>query len=275
MEGPINFGERDKFWGLLTEGFELEPNYLANYNFPYYKDFFENYGFKCYFNQFTFTFDKKTPFSQAYIERAKAVLDHKEFHFTNIKKKNLDKFTEDFKQIYNEAWAKHLGVSKMTSTKAKAIINSIKPVIDEKTAWFGYYKNKPIAFFIMIPEVNQIFKHVNGKLNWWGKLIFLYHKIFQTNTKLLGLIFGVIPEFDGKGVTNAITLSARKVLQNYKKYQFLEMHGIGDFNPAMIKFVHKLGEVQRSKTHTTYRYLFDRNKLFKRMPQKKGRKNNN
>ena len=44
MDGPINFGERDKFWGLLIEGFS-EPLYAMNYNAPYYKDLFENYGF--------------------------------------------------------------------------------------------------------------------------------------------------------------------------------------------------------------------------------------
>ena len=42
MDGPINFGERDKWWGLLTKGFDLEPNYRCNYHLPYYKDLFEN-----------------------------------------------------------------------------------------------------------------------------------------------------------------------------------------------------------------------------------------
>src|SRR5690554_1643066 len=50
MDGPINFGERDQWWGLLVEGF-YEPLYNMNYNFPYYVDLFENYGFKTYFNQ--------------------------------------------------------------------------------------------------------------------------------------------------------------------------------------------------------------------------------
>jgi len=44
MDGPINFGENDNFWGLLVEGF-THPSYGMNYNFPYYKDLFEAYGF--------------------------------------------------------------------------------------------------------------------------------------------------------------------------------------------------------------------------------------
>ncbi len=43
MDGPINFGENDNFWGLLTEGF-VPASYGMNYNPTYYKAFFDNYG---------------------------------------------------------------------------------------------------------------------------------------------------------------------------------------------------------------------------------------
>ena len=36
MDGPINFGERDRWWGLVVEGFQ-EPMYCMNYNYPYYQ----------------------------------------------------------------------------------------------------------------------------------------------------------------------------------------------------------------------------------------------
>ena len=48
MDGPITFGENLVHWGLLTEGFTL-PTYGMPYNFPYYREPFEAYGFKTYF----------------------------------------------------------------------------------------------------------------------------------------------------------------------------------------------------------------------------------
>src|SRR6476661_9048703 len=45
MDGPINFGERDRWWGLVVEGFQ-EPLYCMNFNRPYYQGLFETYGFK-------------------------------------------------------------------------------------------------------------------------------------------------------------------------------------------------------------------------------------
>jgi len=50
MDGPINFGERDKWWGLLIEGFD-PPLYGMNYNAPYYKTLLENYGCEVFFYQ--------------------------------------------------------------------------------------------------------------------------------------------------------------------------------------------------------------------------------
>ena len=51
MDGPINFGQRRDWWGLLVEGFEFQPLYKNPYNPPYYKELFEHYGFRNYFNQ--------------------------------------------------------------------------------------------------------------------------------------------------------------------------------------------------------------------------------
>src|SRR4028119_1201420 len=48
MDGPINFGERDRWWGLLVDGFE-PPVYCLNFNPPYYAGLFEQYGFKVFF----------------------------------------------------------------------------------------------------------------------------------------------------------------------------------------------------------------------------------
>ena len=41
MDGPINFGQRRDWWGLLVEGYEFQPLYANPYNPPYYKELFE------------------------------------------------------------------------------------------------------------------------------------------------------------------------------------------------------------------------------------------
>ncbi|MGL1888518.1 MAG: hypothetical protein OCD76_18540 [Reichenbachiella sp.] len=268
MDGPVNFGDRDKWWGLLVDGFETEPNYQCNYNFPYYQQLFENYGFQVYFKQFTFIRNTFDAFSPRIQEKASRLGGNPDYSFEHLRMSNLEKYTEDFRQVYNQAWTAHEGVAELTEEQSEAIMKQMKPIIDEKIIWFAYFKGEPVAFYINLPEVNQIFKYLNGKLDTWGKIKFVWHKWRKTNKKMLGLVFGVVPAHQGKGLDGALVMAtAKMVQQDYKRYPILEMNWIGDFNRKMILVVKQIGG-EVGKTHHTYRYLFDRNKPFVRMPIK-------
>jgi hypothetical protein len=266
MDGPINFGDRDKWWGLLVEGFELEPNYNCNYNFPYYQQFFEEYGFKTYFEQITFRRKVLDPLNPRLKERAERIFKNPKYSFRHIKLKEIDTYTQYFREVYNLAWASHKGVPQLSQSMAKHLMKQMKPIIDEKVMWFGFYEDKPIAFFITLPEVNQIFKYVNGKMDLIGKIKFLWHQWRKTNKKLVGVVFGIVPEHQGKGVEGAIIETQMRLFEGeYQRYEDYEMNWIGDFNVRMIHVAEQVGG-DRGKIHKTYRYLFDRNKPFKRMP---------
>ncbi len=266
MDGPINFGERDKWWGLLVDGYEKEPNYCCNYHFPYYRDFFEAYGFQIYFKQYTYHRKVADPFHPRLIEKANRIAQDPNYHFEHFKKSEMEKYTEDFRSVYNQAWAKHDGVAGITEAQAKALMRQIKPIMDEKIIWYGYYKEEPVAFFLNLPEVNQIFKYVNGKLDFWGKLKFVWHQWRKTNKKMFGVVFGVTPKHQGKGVEGALVLATAQVVQgSYPRYPDLEMNWIGDFNPKMMRVVEQVG-ADIYKTHHTYRKIFDSTIPFKRSP---------
>ncbi len=266
MDGPINFGDRDRWWGLLVDGFDIEPNYCCNYNPPYYQDFFEAYGFQIYFKQFTYGRKTRDPFHPKIKAKADKVSQDPNYTFKHLTKNDLAKYTEDFRTVYNQAWASHKGVAEMSTLQAKNAMKKIKPIMDEKIIWYGYYNDEPIAFFLLLPEVNQIFKHVNGKLDWWGKLKFLYHKTTKSCNKMYGVVFGVVPKHQGKGVEGALIIATAKMVQDdYHRYEDLEMNWIGDFNPKMIRVVEQVGG-SVFKTHHTYRKLFDETKAFKRAP---------
>lgn len=273
MDGPINFGERDTWWGLLVNPFDLEPTYGMHYHHDYYQKLFENYGFKDYFQQYTYwsKLDKtylKENINHRIFSRAEAIFKTEGYDFRRIDKRQLDKFAEDFRTVYNKAWAKHLSTGEMTKARAAQIMQRMKPILEPDLMWFGYYNNEPIAFFLSLPELNQLFKHVNGQLNFIGKLKFLYYKMLKINRKAFGVIFGVIPEFQGKGVESAMGLAPTRVFwQSGFQYQEMELNWIGDFNPKMLAMTRLMG-VKKHKTYITYRYLFDRNAVFKRYAMK-------
>jgi hypothetical protein len=241
------------------------------YTKPYYVPFFEAYGFQDYFQQFTFgiptTWDKLTSMSQAVKDRAQRIFENPEYSFRTIDKRQLPAAAEQFRYIYNAAWGGHSGVKEMSAAQAQVLMQKLKPVIDEKIIYFAYYGDEPVAFFVCLPELNQVFKHVNGKLDLIGKLKFLWHMVLKTNRKAFGIVFGVAPAHQGKGLEAAIALRMPHEAAHNPAFQYqeLEMNWVGDFNPIMVRFVSQLGSTI-VKTHITYRYLFDRTKPFKRCP---------
>ena len=264
MDGPINFGDRDKWWGLLIDGFSA-PNYGMHYNFPYYQQLFENYGFGLYFNQFTYYRKVEDPIPEKYREKAERIISNPAYTFRHMDKSDLKKYTEDFRTVYNKGWAKHEGVKAMSEAQAASIMNTLKPVIDERIIWFAYYNQDPVGFFIAIPELNKLFRYVNGEMNLWGKLKFIFHKWRGACNTMYGIVFGITPEHQSKGVEAAMIVEAGKFIQGNSSmpYVDLQMNWIGDFNPKMMHLVEQVGG-RIYKTHATYRYLFDRTKEFKR-----------
>ena len=268
MDGPINFGERDKWWGCLVEGFDINPNYLQNYGKAYYQKLFENYGFQLLFRQLTFLKKVRTPLSEKLSLKAERALRDPNYNFKTLEKRNIQKYIRDFTKIYNDAWSKYPGVSKLELSQAKLLFAQLKPILDEKILWFAYHNNDPVGFFISIPEMNQIFKHVNGKLDLFGKLKTFYHlKIKKSCKKMVGLVFGIVPKHQGKGVDGALIMASRETIQEKLAYEDLELNWIPDFNKSMIRVAEQV-QVKLGKIHHTYRYNFDRSIPVERITKK-------
>lgn len=265
MDGPINFGERDRWWGLLVDGF-IPPLYCMNFNPPYYQKLWENYGFKPFFHQYCYGLDARKRLPEKLYRRHADVEKNPAYSARHIRKNQLEKFAADFTEIYNKAWAGHGGLKQMKKDQVLAMFNRMKPVMDEKIAWFAYHNEQPVAFFVNIPDLNQWFKYLNGRFDWWGKLKFLWLKLTKPRKKFNGLVFGVVPEFQAKGLDAYIIIEAAKVVQPQTAYVDYELQWIGDFNPKMINVAQSLGDTFQTRELITYRYLFDRTAVFKRHP---------
>lgn len=264
MDGPINFGERDRWWGLVVEGYK-PPIYLMNYNPPYYVSLFENYGFKNFFNQICWALPVSTVLGEKFIEMNDKYESDPDFVAKYIDKNDLEKFAEDFCIIYNGAWARHEGNKELRTDQAFKMFKSMQAVMDEKLIWFVYYKNDPIAFWINLPELNQIFKHFNGRFGLIEKIRFLWMRWRSKNTKFTGIVFGVVPEFQGKGVDYFMITQGANCIRTETHYKDCELQWQGDFNPKILNISKHLG-ARKSRVLTTYRYLFDRSKPFQRHP---------
>ena len=268
MDGPINFGQRRDWWGLLVEGYEFQPLYKNPYNPPYYKELFENYGFRNYFNQNSYIWRVNASEANKSIFARAGRLDAS-YHVENIDMNRLEEAAEDFRVIYNKAWALFSGVKPMTREEALEMVREMKPIIDPRIIFFAYFNEEPIGFFITVPDLNRLIGKFNGKFGLWQKLRLLWDlKVRKSCDRIFGIIFGIAPEFHGRGVESAIMVKYYEFLEMTKnQYKSMELAWIGDFNPVMNRMIETYVCATKHKMHTTYRYLFDREKEFKRCPR--------
>ena len=271
MDGPINFGSRDAWWGLLVEGYEFQPLFENPYHLPYYKELFESYGFQNYFNQNTYVWNiDDDDVNEVVYERVKRLMSTPGYRFAPIGNEDLYSAVEKVRTVYNKAWALFTGVKPMTSEEGRKMADTMRPIIDRNLIWFAYFNDEPIGFFIMVPDLNRLIGKYNGKFGIVNKLHMMWDlKVRKKSDRIFAIVFGITPEFQGKGVESGFM---KAMLDGYirtskNQYRSVEFAWIGDFNPVMNRMVERYICARKHKMHTTYRYLFDRTKEFTRCPK--------
>lgn len=255
MDGPINFGENDNFWGLLVDGF-IPQSFGMNYNPPYYKGFFEKYGFILYFEQVTNLIDLTKPFPARFWKIADWVRQKPEYNFKHFSYKETEKFIADFIEIYNDAWQFHENFTPADPEPIRSMISDLKPFMVPEFIWFAYHGDEPIAFELMLPDLNQMLKHFNGKINLWGKLKIglIGKKRIFTRSRIV--IMGVKPHYQKSGIESAMFWHMDMVMKKNPQYKEVELSWVGDFNPKM-RALHDSVGGKFSKRHITYRKYFN------------------
>jgi hypothetical protein len=254
MDGPINFGENDNFWGLLVEGF-MPQSFGMNYNPPYYRKFFEEYGFTPYFEQVTNHLDLYKPFPERFWKIADWVRKKPEYNFRHFTWEQAGSFINDFIEVYNDAWQFHENFTPMERPLLERTLEELKPVMIPDFIWFAYHDHEPIAFEVMIPDINQLFRFFNGKPTLFGKLMIGIRGKKRIFTRSRITIMGVKPKYQKSGIESAIFWHMNEMMKRFPRFTEIELSWVGDFNPKMRMLHESVGGVF-AKKHITYRRLF-------------------
>lgn len=255
MDGPINFGENDNFWGLLVDGF-TPPGFGMQYNPSYYLTLFKNYGFGEYFEQVTNHLDLKKPFPERFWKIAAWIAKKKDYSFEHFKWREADRFLKDFKTIYDDAWRFHENFVPMDIASLEKTLRKGRLFIPEDFIWFAYHRNKPIGFIVVFLDLNQLIKGFDGKLGWVNRLKLFFHKKIKGVARGRVVILGVRPKYQKSGVESGLFWFLNGAVKKRSYLKELELSWVGDFNPKMRALQESLGATF-GKKHITFRYVFD------------------
>ena len=229
MDGPINFGENDNNWGLLVDGF-IQQGFGMPYHKKYYRAYFEEYGFKNYFDQYSYhrdvrgTDNKIVEFPERIMKIADWLYKRPGYSFHHFEIRNKEKYVKDIVEIYNSTWSVFKeDFTPLDPAFLNESLKKAKVILDEELIWFAYFNDKPIAFFILFPDMNQILKHFNGKLYLWNIIQFAYYMATHEMTRMRAIVGGVHPSYQNSGVESAIFLQLYKVFKKKPWFNELEL----------------------------------------------------
>lgn len=189
--GPLSISIWDEP-GLLVEGFDHPPTVMMGHNAAAYRGWIEGLGY-------TFAKSLKTwelDISNGFPELVNRIVAAGEKN-ARIRVRQVDKsrFNEEAKLILgilNDAWSDNWGFVPLTDSEIAYVGRKLKPIVYEDLIMIAEYDGEPVAFMIVLPDINEKLVQFGGNLfpfNWARLLWWLRRpKVRSMRVPLMGVV---------------------------------------------------------------------------------------
>ena len=247
--GPLNPTTNEES-GLLVNGFDSSPVFMMTYNPPYYADLIAGEGFTKAKDLLAYFFDlANTPMGRFERIAAKFKKREPDIAIVPIRRRNLAKTLEKVKAVYNEAWQKNWGFVPMTDAEIHFMADRLKPLLTDGLAYVAETPQEPVGFLLAMPDFNQAFKPLRGRLLTPKLLGFLPYVLgWKVPNVCRAITLGVKARYRGRGIEAAML--AEGLRTGFRLgFRSVEASWILEDNTAMQRVIELFG----GKPYKTYR----------------------
>ncbi|MEM6413723.1 MAG: hypothetical protein AAF720_03605 [Pseudomonadota bacterium] len=252
--GPLSFSVNEET-GLLIDGFDKPPVIMMPHARTWYKTHIEQCGYEKAMDTYALSYKNER---QQIPERRRRFIE-RALNKPNIKFRQVDfsRFKEDVRlaiDIFNDAWSENWGYIPFTYEQADHMASELRPILEGHNFVIGEHDGEPVAFAIVLPNINAAIKEFKGKLlpfNWTKLLYRLKVKgIDEARMPLMG----VRKKYQGKPLGTAfayqlIHLTNEKNID--RGLRWTELSWILESNVPMLNMLHDLGG-EIYKTHRVF-----------------------
>lgn len=192
--GPMNFSTNDEC-GVLVAGFDDPPVVLQPWNPPYYDDILKAVGLVKEMDMNMWALElgglsggDGMDFGPL-IEKAAEKSEENGVVIRGMRRSEMQLEIDRFMDVYNEAWEKNWGFVPITAEEVAYQAKNLKPLLDENWAMIAELDGEVVGAALTLPDFNQIFIKMKGKLlpfGWWH-IVFGKKKITRVRVFALGV----------------------------------------------------------------------------------------
>ncbi|OAB60723.1 hypothetical protein AY599_08290 [Leptolyngbya valderiana BDU 20041] len=205
VRGPIDLSTHNSCL-FLVDGFDSPPMLMMPYNPPYYPQLLEREGWVKAKDAYAYDFPMEPlsdKFEKAYRVALKAGVT---FRPVNLKGEGFDRDVRKIYQLFTQAFSNNWSSSPRSEEEFFEEAQQLKTLVDPAIFPIAEYDGEMVGFFMGLPDYNIALKHVNGQLNWWGILKFLWYRRQIDRARMITLC--ALPEFRRKMVPLALVYLA-------------------------------------------------------------------
>jgi predicted GNAT family acetyltransferase len=171
MTGPHGFSDLDPE-GMLVEGFDQLPTISVYYNFPYYPEFVEKYGFKKEIDylEFRSVNPQETGIPPKLLRLGERIKERSGIRVHKFKsKRELKKRTVDLFYLLNEAFEEIYGSVPLSEKQILYYVKKYFSFVDKDLIQLAVDENdEAVGFMIAMPSLSKGFQKAKGRLLPFG-----------------------------------------------------------------------------------------------------------
>ncbi len=200
MVGPMDFVMNEEA-GILFEGYELEPMIRQPWHPPYYFERFEATDMAKAMDVFHWDVlitDRDTRMLEILPQIAEQARTKHGIRLRKMSWWRLRRELDEFAKVYNAAWSKNWGFVPYDKHDLNDMAMTYRLIYSRD--WFMIAENdkETVAAAISIPDINQVYKRMKGRLLPLGWFHYLNRKRIIDRCRI-GFL-GVLPEYQHTGV---------------------------------------------------------------------------
>jgi len=247
--GPFNLSINQEL-GLLVDGFDTPPSLMMGHARPYYAGRIEANGYRKEKDLLAYVIDTDTELSKTVVKITAKVKDR--IRVRNLRKSQFVEELKVIRDIFNDAWSQNWGFVPFTNKEFEHLGKDLKMLADEELVKIAEVDGNPEAFIVLLPNINEVIRDLNGRLLPFGWLKMLWRLKVKYPTSARIPLMGVRRRYHGSllGAALAFVVIADLKQPSLKRgLKEVELSWILEDNMGMRNIIESLG----GRVYKTYR----------------------
>jgi len=240
--GPFNLGINQEI-GILVEGFDTPPFIMMGHAPRYYAAALEKLGYRAEQDVLAYLMPtagfQTPPVMQALLRRQAQRISARVFQ----RKRSAEEL-EIMRGIFNDAWRGNWGFVPFTHAEFQAVGKELLMLVPDEFIRISEVDGEPAAFIVMLPNVNEAIRDLDGRLLPFGWLKLLWRLKVRSPRTARVVLMGVLNKYQNTRLGPALaflTIGGLEAPAAARGIDTVELSWVLESNQGMRNIAEQIG----------------------------------